>query len=75
MSSIGQIFEPSDPDASTLYNLIPIVIDGEEKEDAETEGFKKALDERAAPTSAQKAAACVAEMEQEEQILNNDCLS
>ena len=72
MSSIGQLFEPSDLDTSTIDDLFPIVIDGEEKEDDETEGFTKSLEKRDAPTNAQKAAARAAEMEQEEMMLDDD---
>ena len=64
--------KPFDSNTSTIDDLIPIVIDGEEKEDEETEGFKRALEKRDKPTNEQNVAARTAEMEQEEMMLDDN---
>ena len=63
LSSIAQLLEPSDSNTPTVDDLIPIAIDGEEKEDAETEGFKTVLATRDKLSAEQNEAARVDEME------------
>ena len=72
MSSIAQLLDPSDSNTPNVDDLIPIVIDGEEKKDVETEGFKTVLANRDKPTEEGNEAARVDEMEQEEMMLDDD---
>lgn len=72
-TSISHLLTPGNHDKPTIYDLVPIVIDGGiRKEDAKTERFKKVLEGRDNPTDTQKEATRVAEMEEEAHMLDED---